>query len=143
MTAVPTATTAPTRIVARTRRSRRGRLTGRQQILLQVICLLITATVLFPILWIFSLALDPRNLSRPDGLIPPGASLDAFARVIAKPTSDDIGLLELARNSFLLASFVSLFSVGIGVEALGLEIGAPDIVCRGVLQPAKPSTTRI
>ena len=117
MTAVPTATTAPSRVVARTRRSRRGRLTGRQQILLQVICLLITATVLFPILWIFSLALDPRNLSRPDGLIPPGASLDAFARVIAKPTSDDIGLLELARNSFLLASFVSLFSVGIGVLA--------------------------
>ena len=28
----------------------------------------ILLTVLFPILWIFSLALDPRNLSRPDGL---------------------------------------------------------------------------
>jgi arabinogalactan oligomer/maltooligosaccharide transport system permease protein len=73
--------------------------------------------VLFPILWIFSLALDPRNLSRPDSLIPPGASLDAFARVIAQPTSDEIGLLELARNSFLLASSVALFSVGIGVLA--------------------------
>ena len=101
----------------RTRRSGRGRLTGRQQFGLQVICLLITATVLFPILWIFSLALDPRNLSRPDSLIPAGASLDAFARVIAQPTSDDIGLLELARNSFLLASSVALFSVAIGVLA--------------------------
>lgn len=100
-----------------TRQSGRGRLTGRQQFGLQVICLLITATVLFPILWIFSLALDPRNLSRPDSLIPAGASLDAFARVIAQPTSDEIGLLELARNSFLLASSVALFSVAIGVLA--------------------------
>jgi arabinogalactan oligomer/maltooligosaccharide transport system permease protein len=87
------------------------------QVLLQVICLLIAFTVLFPILWIFSLALDPRDLSRPDSLIPPGASLDAFARVIEQPTSDAIGLLELARNSFVLASGVALFSVGIGVMA--------------------------
>ena len=97
------------------RRRPRGRLTTGNQIVLQVICLIVTATVLFPILWIFSLALDPRNLSRPDGLIPPGASLDAFARVIAHPTDDPISLLELARNSFLLASFVAAFSVLIGV----------------------------
>ncbi len=90
---------------------------SRNQIVLQLICLADRGTVLFPILWIFSLALDPRNLSRPDGLIPPGASLDAFARVIAQPTSDPIGLLELARNSFLLASSVALFSVVIGVLA--------------------------
>lgn len=115
----PPLTTTEPRPMSRLRlgRSPRGRLSFGQQLLLQVICLLITATVLFPILWIFSLALDPRNLSRPDGLIPPGASLDAFARVIAQPTSDNIGLLELARNSFLLASFVALFSVLIGVLA--------------------------
>jgi arabinogalactan oligomer/maltooligosaccharide transport system permease protein len=89
----------------------------RTQVLLQLICLFITATVLFPIAWIFSLALDPRNLSRPTGFIPPGATLDAFARVIAQPTSDQISLVELVRNSFLLASSVSLFSVGIGVLA--------------------------
>jgi arabinogalactan oligomer/maltooligosaccharide transport system permease protein len=116
----PPLTTTEPRPTARLgirRRSPRGRLSTGNQILLQLLCLLITATVLFPILWIFSLALDPRNLSRPDSLIPPGASLDAFARVIARPTSDDIGLLELARNSFLLASFVALFSVLIGVLA--------------------------
>jgi len=89
----------------------------RTQVILQLICLFITATVLFPIAWIFSLAIDPRNLSRPTGFIPPGATLDAFARVIAQPTSDQISLLELVRNSFLLASSVSLFSVGIGVLA--------------------------
>jgi len=117
MTAAASAETVRPVATTRTRRSRRGRLGGRQQLALQILCLLITATVLFPILWIFSLALDPRNVSRPDSLIPPGASLDAFARVIAQPTSDEIGLLELARNSFLLASSVALFSVGIGVLA--------------------------
>ena len=117
MTAAASAETIRPVATVRTRRSRRGRLSGRQQLALQILCLLITATVLFPILWIFSLALDPRNLSRPDSLIPPGASLDAFARVIAQPTSVGIRLLELARNSFLLASSVALFSVGIGVLA--------------------------
>jgi len=117
MTAAASAETVRPVATVRTRRSRRGRLSGRQQLALQILCLLITATVLFPILWIFSLALDPRNVSRPDSLIPPGASLHAFARVIAQPTSDEIGLLELARNSFLLASSVALFSVGIGVLA--------------------------
>ncbi len=89
----------------------------RNQVILQLICLAIALTVLFPILWIFSLAVDPRNLSRPEGLIPPGASLDAFARVIAQPTSDPISFLELARNSFFLASSVALFTVLIGVFA--------------------------
>jgi arabinogalactan oligomer/maltooligosaccharide transport system permease protein len=89
----------------------------RTQVLLQVACVFIAATVLFPILWIFSLALDPRNLSRPDGLIPPGASLDAFMRVLEQPTSDAISFLELVRNSFVLAAGVALFSVFIGVLA--------------------------
>jgi arabinogalactan oligomer/maltooligosaccharide transport system permease protein len=89
----------------------------RKQLLLQLACLGVTFTVIFPILWIFALALDPRNISRPDSLIPPGASLDAFARVLAQPTSDEISMWELFRNSFLLASTVALFSVLIGVLA--------------------------
>jgi arabinogalactan oligomer / maltooligosaccharide transport system permease protein len=113
----PLTTIEPRPMVRVGRRSPRGRLSTGSQIVAQLLCLLITATVLFPILWIFSLALDPRNISRPDSLIPPGASLDAFARVIQQPTSDDIGLLELARNSFLLASSVAIFSVLIGVLA--------------------------
>jgi arabinogalactan oligomer/maltooligosaccharide transport system permease protein len=93
------------------------RLSSRNQVILQLVCLGIASTVLFPILWIFSLAIDPRNLSRPSGLIPPGASLDAFARVLAQPTSDPISFFELARNSFVLASSVALFTVLIGVFA--------------------------
>jgi len=87
------------------------------QVGLQLICLFITFTVLFPILWIVALAVDPRNISRPDGLIPPGASLAAFARVLARPTTDEISFIELARNSFVLASSVALISVLIGVMA--------------------------
>ena len=96
---------------------RQPQLRTRTQILLQLVCIGISLTVLFPIFWIFSMAIDPRNLSRPDGLIPPGASLDAFRRVIAQPTSDPISLLELVRNSFILATSVALFSVLIGVLA--------------------------
>jgi len=93
------------------------RLKRRNQIVLQLACIAIAATVLLPIVWIFSLALDPRNISRPTSLFPPGASLDAFQRVIARPTSDPLSFLELARNSFLLASSVALFTVIIGVFA--------------------------
>jgi arabinogalactan oligomer/maltooligosaccharide transport system permease protein len=113
----PLTTTEPRPMLRVRGRAPRGRLSAGNQIILQAICLLITATVLFPILWIVSLALDPRDIARPDSLIPPGASLDAFARVIAQPTTDEISLLELARNSFLLASFVAAFSVLIGVLA--------------------------
>jgi arabinogalactan oligomer/maltooligosaccharide transport system permease protein len=119
MTSVVPETTRKTVAAAQTKGTSEGGrpLRFRQQVILQLICLFITATVLFPIAWIFSLAIDPRNLSRPTGFIPPGATLDAFARVIAQPTTDEISLLELARNSFLLASSVALVSVGIGVLA--------------------------
>src|SRR5689334_10975232 len=93
------------------------RLPFRTQLVLQLLCLFISITVLFPVLYIVSLAIDPRNLSRPDSLIPPGASLDAFFRVLKQPTSDEISFFDLARNSFILASSVALFSVLIGVLA--------------------------
>jgi arabinogalactan oligomer/maltooligosaccharide transport system permease protein len=95
-------------------RKRRNLLT---QIGMQAIALFIAFTVLFPILWIVSLAIDPRNVSRPDSLIPAGASLDAFGRVFNQPTSNPVSFLELAFNSFKLAISTALFSVAIGVSA--------------------------
>lgn len=102
-----------------TRRRQRSALTIRRQALLQVLCLLITVTVLFPIVWIVSIALDPRNIARPDGLnlIPPGASLDAFAQVLRQPTHNPVSFLQLAFNSLVIAALVSLASVSIGVLA--------------------------
>jgi arabinogalactan oligomer/maltooligosaccharide transport system permease protein len=90
-----------------------------RQLLLQLILLFITFTVLFPLIWIVSMALDPRNLARPDGLnlIPPGASLEAFGKVIAQPTSNPISFLELAFNSLKIAIGSSAIAVGIGILA--------------------------
>ncbi len=90
-----------------------------RQVVLQAICVFIGFTVIFPLLWILSLSLDPRNLTRPDGLnlIPPGASLDAYANVLRQPTSNPVSFPELARNSFIIAFGTSVVSVLIGVSA--------------------------
>src|SRR5450756_843090 len=102
-----------------TRRQRQMCIRDSRQALLQILCLLITVTVLFPIVWIVSIALDPRNIARPDGLnlIPPGASLDAFAQVLRQPTHNPVSFLQLAFNSLVIAALVSLASVSIGVLA--------------------------
>ena len=49
-----------------------------EDILTHLALVVIALIVLFPILWIVSMSLDPRNISRPSTLtiIPPGASLD-------------------------------------------------------------------
>lgn len=90
-----------------------------QHLLLQLFCLLIAFTVLFPILWIVSMSLDPRNIARPTelNLIPPGASFDAYLSVLDKPTANPVTFAELALNSFKLAAGVSLVAVLIGVSA--------------------------
>ena len=87
------------------------------QVALQLICLAIGATVLFPIVWIVGMSLDPRNISRPDSLIPPGANLDAYARVIDRPTLNPVSFIQLALNSLTLAVLISVLSVGLGVMA--------------------------
>jgi len=112
VSAVP-APAAPPRV------ARRSKLPWTRQALYQGLCLFIALTVLFPIFWVVAMALDPRDLSRPDGLylIPPGASLDNFAEAIAQPTSNPVSFWRLALNSLLLATGTSLFSVIIGVMA--------------------------
>jgi len=93
------------------------RLKPANQILLQLACIAIAVTVLFPIVWIVGMSLDPRNISRPDSLIPPGANLDAYARVIARPTLNPVSFIQLALNSLTLAVLISVLSVGLGVMA--------------------------
>ena len=108
---------------ARTRQVASGpvgqKMTLPRQLALQLLFLFVTFTVLFPILWVVSLSLDPRNLSRPTSLqlIPPGASLNAYLQVIKQPTPNPVTFPELARNSFLLAAGTSFASVLIGVFA--------------------------
>ena len=65
------------------------------------------------------MSLDPRNLARPDGLnlIPPGATLDAYSKVIAQPTSNPISFLGLAINSLKIAIGSSVIAVLLGITA--------------------------
>ena len=101
------------------RRLPRPDLPYRSQLILQLILLFITFITLFPIIWIVSLSIDPRSVARPTDLrlIPPGASLAAYQRVLQQPTNNPITFGELALNSFKLATGVAIFSVAIGVSA--------------------------
>ena len=90
-----------------------------RQLLLQAILLFITATVLFPIFWIFSISIDARGLFRPDGLnlIPPEITFSAYQKVLTQPTSNNISFIGLMLNSLKIALFSSAIAVGLGVTA--------------------------
>jgi arabinogalactan oligomer/maltooligosaccharide transport system permease protein len=90
-----------------------------KQLWYQALALLITFTVIFPILWVVSLSLDPRDMARPTELrlIPQGASLDAYRRVLDRPTANPVPFTELALNQFKLAGGVAVLSVGVGILA--------------------------
>jgi arabinogalactan oligomer/maltooligosaccharide transport system permease protein len=105
-------------------RAKRGTEAGRKlslgkQLALQVLLLAIGFTVVFPILWIATLSLDPRSLSRPTELklIPTGASLQAYIEVIQQPTNNKISFVGLALNSLKLAGGTAIASVIVGVLA--------------------------
>ena len=88
----------------------------KSQILSQIFCIAVAATVLFPLLWVVSISIDPRNIAKPDGLnlIPSGASLAAYQQVIAKPTLNPISFVELARNSIEISVIVALLTLTLG-----------------------------
>jgi arabinogalactan oligomer/maltooligosaccharide transport system permease protein len=87
--------------------------------LLQLFLLGILATVLFPVMWILSMSLDPRNLSRPTGLdlIPPGASLRSYTQVLTTPSPNPVTFLQLLRNSLLVSGGTAFLAVAIGTSA--------------------------
>ncbi len=91
--------------------------------------ILVSLTVLFPILWIFSLALDPRNIDKPLTLtlIPPGASFASFKRVLFEPfdmlckdpnkPATCMTFFKLFWNSLLVALGTSVLAVSLGASA--------------------------
>ena len=99
------------------------------QVGIQIFLLMVTAFVLFPILWIVSMALDPRNIDKPLTLtlIPPGASFRAFHAVLFEPFSllcknpGDVSTCMtfglLLKNSLIVALGTSLFAVVLGASA--------------------------
>jgi arabinogalactan oligomer/maltooligosaccharide transport system permease protein len=100
-----------------------------KQIGLQIFLLAVTVSVLFPILWIVSMALDPRGIDKPLELtlIPPGASFDSFRKVLFEPfgllckdPSDPSSCMTFGKlliNSLLVALGTSLAAVLLGSSA--------------------------
>jgi arabinogalactan oligomer / maltooligosaccharide transport system permease protein len=90
-----------------------------EDILAHLALVVVAATVLFPIVWIFSMALDPRNIARPTSLdlIPANASLKAFDRVLTEPLANNVMFTTLLKNSLLVAGGVSVAVTILGVSA--------------------------
>ncbi len=100
-------------------RSTRGGPGLLRQAALQALCIAVLLSVVFPIIWVISLSLDPLNRSRPEGLtlIPEGATFESYGQVIRQPTNNPITFVELLANSLKIALATSLVSVLIGVFA--------------------------
>lgn len=87
--------------------------------LIQVFLIAVLVTVLFPVVWILSMSFDPSNISRPQGLsiIPPGATLDAYIKVLTEPSPNPVSFGQLLMNSLLVSGGTALLAVVIGTSA--------------------------
>jgi ABC-type maltose transport system permease subunit len=92
-----------------------------RQVLLQLFLLLVLATVMFPVLWILSMAIDPRGVARPTdlNLLPANATLEAFNRLLTEPITNTFNVYfgELLLNSMFIALGVAVFTVTVGASA--------------------------
>jgi arabinogalactan oligomer/maltooligosaccharide transport system permease protein len=89
-----------------------------RQILIQIVCLIIVAEVMFPILYIITLSLSSKA-TRPSGLelFPKEISFSAYLQVFDRPTANPVTFVELLRNSVFI-------SVGVGLIALLVAVSA-------------------
>ncbi len=89
-----------------------------RQLLLQVICIAILASVMFPIMYIVTMSFSSKT-TRPSSLelIPKEISFIAYQQVLDKPTGNPVTFIELLKNSVLL-------SVGVGLVALLIAVTA-------------------
>jgi arabinogalactan oligomer/maltooligosaccharide transport system permease protein len=100
-----------------------------KQIALQFFLLLVTAAVIFPILWMVSISIDPRNIDKPLELtlIPPGASFAAYKEVLFQPSQllcnnpSDLSTCmtfgKLLLNSLYVSLGTAFFAVVLGASA--------------------------
>jgi arabinogalactan oligomer/maltooligosaccharide transport system permease protein len=89
-----------------------------RQILLQLLTLIIAAEVMFPIMYIVTLAFSSKT-TRPSALelIPQELSLTAFQQVLDRPTANPVTFSQLLTNSFMLSVGVGLVSLLVAVTA--------------------------
>ncbi len=100
-----------------------------RQLALQAFLIGVSIIVLFPVVWVLSLAFDPRNIDKPLELtlIPPGASLQAFRKILLGPfklmctnpadESTCMRFVDLLKNSLTVAFGTSLLAVVTGTSA--------------------------
>ncbi len=89
-----------------------------RQLVLQLLCLAIAVTVMFPIMYIVTLAFSSSE-SRPSALklIPQELSLVGFEKVLDQPTANPVTFIELLRNSAALSLGVASVALLIAVSA--------------------------
>jgi arabinogalactan oligomer/maltooligosaccharide transport system permease protein len=90
----------------------------RDQIIMQVIMLIIAFSVIFPILYIFGMSVNPDS-RRPTQLVlfPPNPTLSSYAAVLDRPTANPVSFWQLVLNSTLLSGGVAGASLFISVFA--------------------------
>jgi arabinogalactan oligomer/maltooligosaccharide transport system permease protein len=92
-----------------------------RQIFIQLFLLTMLVIVVFPLLWIVSMAIDPRGVARPTdlNLLPTNATLDAFTRLLREPFSNVLPIYfgDMLVNSLFVALGTSLFTVTAGASA--------------------------
>ena len=89
-----------------------------RQLILQALTLLITASVMFPIMYIVTMSFSSKT-TRPSALelFPKELSFVAYQQVLDRPTANPVTFPELLRNSFTL-------SVGVGLASLLAAVSA-------------------
>jgi arabinogalactan oligomer/maltooligosaccharide transport system permease protein len=89
-----------------------------RQLLIQLLCLIIFAEVMFPLMYVITMSLSSKG-ERPSSLqlFPTEFSLVAFKQVLNRPTANPVTFLTLLRNSFLLSFSVGLLAILIAVSA--------------------------
>src|SRR5207302_2016170 len=82
-----------------------------KQLMLQAVLVFISFTVLFPLVWVVSMSLDPRNISRPTELtlIPPGAALPPLFVFLNK--------IQISSGDFSFNLRNSLLGVGLALTS--------------------------
>lgn len=97
---------------------KRRRLVG--DLLSHAILITFSLFAIFPIWWVFAMALDPNSVAAPSRLvlIPDGISFAAFGRVLANPTEvEGLTFARLLWNSIVLSAGTTAIGIGLGATA--------------------------
>ncbi len=89
-----------------------------RQLLIQLLCIVITIEVMFPIMYIITMSLSPKD-TRPSTLqlFPTEVSFNSYLQVLDHPTANPVSFTQLLLNSVGLSVSVGLLALLIAVSA--------------------------